>query len=231
MLEMLNAVKHAKSGPEKTISLLKLDGTDEMATASQIKDSANPSRIWTLSSGSTLSTEKVKFGTKAFKISGGNGLITPHDPVMFSETAWTMEMFVNIWDYAVFNFFMSKTSGTVQNPFMRQYGNNKYIETVWDAGGGGSGNSNSLFVTGNWAHIALVVNGNVKNVYLNGILVKTENSTYTWGKGAYPFVIGSNNRRATTDVQGRFYAQAFRLSKGVRYSGNFTPPTSMFTID
>lgn len=229
MIEILNALHSVKQGPEKTTSLLRLDGTDEMLSSTQIKDSANPNRIWTLSSGSVLNSEKVKFGTKSFKISGGNGLITPHDATMIQGTTYTLEMWVNIWDYNVFNFFMSKTPASSQQPFIRQYGGNKVINIGYDTSGG-DGSTASLFVVGEWAHIALVVSGNVKRTYLNGILVRTDNSTLTWGLGAYPFVIGSNNRRATTDTQGRFYAQAFRLSKVARYGANFTPPNS-FTLD
>lgn len=124
---------------------------------------------------------------------------------------------------------MSKTPATNQQPFLRQYRNNKTIEVGYDYSAG-SGSTASLFVTGAWAHIALVVVGNVKRTYLNGILVRTDTNTLTWGAGAYPFVIGANNRRNSTDTQGRFHAQAFRASKVARYSANFTPPNS-FTLD
>lgn len=230
MLEVLNMLGR-KPGIKKTVSLLRLDGSDEMLSATQIKDSANPNRIWTLTSGSVLSTEKMKFGTKAFKISGGYGLNTPHDPTMFEGTVQTLEMWVNIWDYTVFNFFMSKTATDTQNPFVRQYGSNMFPAVSYDGSAGGSGNTNSLFTAGNWAHIAFVINGTTKRLYLNGILVRTDTNTRTWGKLAYPFIIGSNNRRSGSDTQSRFYAQAFRLSNVVRYSGNFVPPDANFDLD
>lgn len=220
-----------KPRAEKTVSLLRLDGSDEMLSATQIKDSANPNRIWTLTPGSVLSTEKMKFGTKAFKISGGYGLNTPHDPAMFEGSVQTLEMWVNIWDYNVFNVFMTKTPVDSQQPFVRQYGGNKVVNLGYDGTFGGDGNTNSVFVAGNWTHIALVINGTTNRLYLNGILVRTDTSTFTWGKLAYPFIIGSNNRRITIDTQSRFYAQAFRLSRVERYTSNFVPPDTIFELD
>lgn len=230
MLEALNMLGH-KPGIKKTVSLLRLDGSDEMLSATQIKDSANPNRIWTLTSGSVLSTENVKFGTKAFKINGGYGLNTPHDPTMFEGTTQTLEMWVNIWDYSVFNFFMSKTSTTSQDPFVRQYGGNLVLQVSYDSGTGGTASTASVFTNGQWAHVALVINGNTKRLYLNGILVRTDTAVLTWGKIAQPFIIGSNNRRQSSDTKSRFYAQAFRLSNVARYNGNFVPPDANFELD
>lgn len=231
MLEALHMLGR-KPRAEKTVSLLRLDGSDEMLSATQIKDSANPNRIWTLTSGSVLSTEKMKFGTKAFKINGGYGLNTPHDPTMFEGSVQTLEMWVNIWDYSVFNFFMTKSSVDRQQPFIRQYLGNTFVAVGYDGTSGETpGNTNSVFVTDNWAHVAFVVNGSIKRLYLNGILVRTDNNIRTWGKLAVPFIIGSNNRRNSSDTQSRFYAQAFRLSNVERYTSNFVPPDANFELD
>lgn len=231
MLEILNMVAKRKAVADKTTSLLRLDGSDEMLSANQIKDAANPNRIWSLTTGSVLNSEKVKFGDKAFKVSGGNGLLTPHDASMLPGSVYTLEMWVNIWDYSVFNFFMTKSSVDSQNPFIRQYGGNTIVAVSYDGSSGGSGNTNSVFVAGNWAHVALVVNGSIKRLYLNGILVRTDNNALVWGKLAVPFVIGSNNRRNSSDTQSRFYAQAFRASRVERYTSNFVPPNAIFELD
>lgn len=230
MLEVLHMLGR-KPRAEKTVSLLRLDGSDEMLSATQIKDSANPNRIWTLTSGSVLSTEKMKFGTKAFKISGGYGLNTPHDPTMFEGSVQTLEMWVNIWDYSVMNLFMTKSSVDSQNPYVRQYFGNTVVNVGYDGSPGGDGNTNSVFVAGNWTHLAFVIKGTTKRLYLNGILVRTDTNTHTWGKLAYPFIIGSNNRRNSSDTQSRFYAQAFRLSNVERYTSNFVPPAANFELD
>lgn len=230
MLEVLYMLGQ-KPRAEKTVSLLRLDGSDEMLSATQIKDSANPNRIWTLTSGSVLSTEKMKFGTKAFKINGGYGLNTPHDPTMFEGSVQTLEMWVNIWDYSVFNFFMTKSPTNGQQPFVRQYGGNMVPQVGYDVQGTTWGGSNSLFTSGNWAHIAFVINDTTNRLYLNGILVRTLTAALTWGKLAYPFIIGSNNRRNSVDIQSRFYAQAFRLSNVERYTSNFVPPAANFELD
>ena len=230
MLESLVSSTKANTA-DKTTSLLFLDGSDDMASSTKIIDAANTSRLWTLTSGSTMTTEVVKFGTKSFKVNGGYGLITPHDSTMIQGSEYTVEMFVNIWDYSVVNFFMTKTAPDKQHPYIRQYGNLMSPDIGFDGGTGGSGDSSSTFVKGNWAHVALSVVGNSKKLFLNGVLVRNENNILTWGKNAYPFIIGANGRRGSSDTQGRFYAQAFRISKVARYSNNFIPPTARFELD
>ena len=232
MLHYLNSTNNKVTGPEKTVSLLKLDGTDEMQTASQIKDSANPSRIWTLNSGASVIAERQKFGAKSLKINGGFGLTTPHDVSMFPGNTGTVEMWVNIFDLSAWNLFFTKSTTTAQSPFMRQYGNNRVLDISFDNGSGGSGTAASQFTVNLWAHIALTINGSTKIFYLNGVAVRSDTlAAQTFGTLAYPISIGSNNRRGTNDIISKFYAQGLRISNVVRYPGNFTPPTTMFELD
>lgn len=231
MIDILNSAMTAPA-TGKTVSLLKLDGTDAMGTASQIKDSANPDRIWTLNSGASVITERQKFGTKSLKINGGIGLTTPHDPTMFAGSTITLEMWVYIYDYTAWSFFFSKSPTDAQTPFLRHVTNNKRLNVGYDNGSGGDGNTSYLFVDGQWAHVALTINGNTKILWLNGVAIRTDSTAgQTFGQLAQACSIGSNNRRQALDTQGKFYAQAFRISNVVRYSAGFTPPASMFVLD
>lgn len=232
MLDTMMSLSTRWGTPDKTVSLLKLDGTDQMQSGTQIKDSANPSRIWTLNSGASVIAERQKFGTKSLKINGGFGLTTPHDASMFASTTGTVEMWVNIYDLTAWNLFFTKSATTGQSPFMRQYSNNRVLDISFDNGSGGSGTNSALFTVNLWAHIAITIDGSNKVFYLNGVAVRSDSlAAQTFGHLAYPISIGSNNRRGTNDIISKFYAQAMRISNVVRYPGNFTPPTTMFELD
>lgn len=83
----------------------------------------------------------------------------------------------------------------------------------------------SDLVNSRFVHIALCRNGNAIQVFVNGKLTKTFNSTA--GGSSYnkttSFVFGGGRPYLTAyDLQGRM--RSVRLTKALRYTRNFTPP-------
>ena len=72
MIEMLMQVP--PSGPTKTISLLRLDGTDQTSGNSGIVDRANEGRIWTRYANTSFINGSAKFGASALRINAGMGI-------------------------------------------------------------------------------------------------------------------------------------------------------------
>jgi hypothetical protein len=83
-----------------------------------------------------------------------------------------------------------------------------------------------------WTHIALTADNGTVKLYIDGVLEGTSTGT-TFIDAQSEFNIGGTGPFSSTD--GRFhldgYMDLFRVSNSVRYTTNFTPPTSAFTVD
>jgi hypothetical protein len=83
-----------------------------------------------------------------------------------------------------------------------------------------------------WTHIALTADNGTLKLYIDGVLEGTSTGT-TFIDAQSEFNIGGTGPFGSTD--GRFhldgYMDLFRVSNSVRYTTNFTPPTSAFTVD
>ena len=84
----------------------------------------------------------------------------------------------------------------------------------------------------NWHHIAVTADNGTLELYIDGVLDGTSTGT-TFIDAQSEFNIGGTGPFSPTD--GRFhldgYMDLFRVSNSVRYTTNFTPPTSAFTVD
>jgi len=86
----------------------------------------------------------------------------------------------------------------------------------------------TAMTTGNWHHVAVVKGGTAWGLYLNGVLEVTSNQTANIVD--YPgtkLAIGTYFAPAPTEIH-YGYIDELRITKGVRYLGNFTPPTTEF---
>jgi hypothetical protein len=83
-----------------------------------------------------------------------------------------------------------------------------------------------------WRHIALTADNGTLKLYIDGVLEGTSTGT-TFIDAQSEFNIGGTGPWSNFD--GRFhingYMDLFRVSNSVRYTTNFTPPTSAFTVD
>jgi hypothetical protein len=83
-----------------------------------------------------------------------------------------------------------------------------------------------------WTHIALTADNGTLKLYIDGVLEGTSTGT-TFIDAQSEFNIGGTGPWSSFD--GRFhingYMDLFRVSNSVRYTTNFTPPTSAFTVD
>lgn len=83
--------------------------------------------------------------------------------------------------------------------------------------------------TGAWYHVALVRQGALVKLYVNGTNYSMTGSTAAgdFGNIAGAFTIGANG--SATDFCSA-YIDAFRISKGIaRWTENFTPPSSAYS--
>jgi hypothetical protein len=83
-----------------------------------------------------------------------------------------------------------------------------------------------------WTHIALTADNGTLKLYIDGVLEGTSTGT-TFIDAQSEFNIGGTGPFLSTDSRFHIdgYMDLFRVSNSVRYTTNFTPPTSAFTVD
>lgn len=84
----------------------------------------------------------------------------------------------------------------------------------------------------NWYHIAVVRNGNTLRGYINGIAENTLDLTGVILQNVTSKFAVGNMGEFNTPLSARGHIDEFRFTKGLaRYTANFTPSTSPFTLD
>ena len=79
-------------------------------------------------------------------------------------------------------------------------------------------------VNNTWQHLAVVRNGNVYTIYVDGVSKATTTSSDLINSGTDPIQLGIINGSQYPTVG---YLQDLRVTKGLaRYTANFTPPTA-----
>jgi hypothetical protein len=83
-----------------------------------------------------------------------------------------------------------------------------------------------------WRHIALTADNGTLKLYIDGVLEGTSTGT-TFIDAQSEFNIGGTGPWSSFDSRFHIngYMDLFRVSNSVRYTTNFTPPTSAFTVD
>ena len=171
-----------------------------------------------------LSTAQKKFGTASLLLDGAGDYVKS-GPSDVTSGNFTVEFFVytddilqdaHLWDNQVSNsgFALAITS----------LGKIRIIKDNVIQGTYNSGLSSDT-----WHHIALVGNGNVLTVFVDGFPKGQKN--IIGGIGTYsnqPYYIGA--RHNETQFFNR-YIDEFRASNTPRYSGIFTPTTTPFEVD
>jgi hypothetical protein len=78
-------------------------------------------------------------------------------------------------------------------------------------------------VVNTWQHLAVVRNGNVYTLYVDGVSRETTTNANIVDTGTDPLLLGFKSGQTYPAVG---YFQDIRVTKGLaRYTANFTPPT------
>ena len=197
-------------------------------TGIEMSAAINPDGVptFTALADAEISTDQAKFGDTSLKLDGSSDRIQSTDITLGTESyTWETFAYFNslsstqcIWD-------AGENVGASQNPVVFITPTNIQISYA----GGTYINVAHGMSTGQWHHIAIVRNGtgtgNLK-AYIDGVNVGTGNLG-SLGSGATNHVLGGNF--AGTFTMNGFLDES-RLTKSVVYTGNFTPPTSEFSV-
>jgi len=189
-------------------------------------------KTWTPYGAYTYISDAVyKFGSASARISAPSGaryIYCSHDDFLYGTDSFT----IDFWIYINATFYLFSQGGiAVSGGFGIQSGSgNKLI--FWHDNVSTITSITYTYNTLN--HIAIIGNGasdgnrNIK-VYLNGVLGLT--STYDYNITNTNIYIGANGDYIVSLVYSG-YVDEFRCSKGIeRWTSDFTPPTSAYTLD
>ena len=232
------------------VLLLRGDGTDNSTT---IIDSSSAARAMTAVGDARIRTSELKYGVGSIAFDGtGDSVSTPNSTDFdFGTGDLTIESWVFIAansatdidgqrGASVCNAWAS--GGTVSGWAFNIVGSSSATGTglafdTWSStpGNGTLFRASATLAQGVWHHVAAVVSGGVRRLFLNGALLS--GSTNTIGAGSPAAQTHGNaltvGRTPTTayplGLNG--YIDELRITKGVaRYTAAFTPPAGPFPV-
>jgi hypothetical protein len=176
--------------------------------------------------GSTaLSTDQAKFGVSSVEFDGTSGQgVQQNVSSGFASGDFTSEFWIysssirsqscTLWDFRISGLGLLLTNLNGQISFFKD--------------GAGGSSPTSILTNDTWHHIAIVRTGSTGNVYVDGNLQITR-TIGTDDYSSHTVLLGNNVFNSSGYLSG--YIDEYRDSNIVRYSSNFTPPTSAFTVD
>ena len=192
-----------------------------LTTADGFVDIKNNHAI-TVVGSPTISTVQSKFGAGALLVSNGNYLRIASTPTLdlSGKVPFTFECWVFIDSGAGGGGILSMRTSAIHCPVAGQVQYTLIAFATlnnWHSVG-----TNIPF--GNWVHYAVVGDGTNIQSYINGV------SPYIIPQPSWP--VGDRFLNIGFDPDGGItaYFNDVRVSSGVAYSGNFTPPSSPFTV-
>ena len=176
--------------------------------------------------GSTaLSTDQAKFGVSSVEFDGTSGQGVQQNVASgFGSGNFTSEFWIysssirsqscTLWDFRISGLGLLLTNLNGQISFFKD--------------GAGGSSPTSILTDNTWHHIAIVRTGSTGNVYVDGNLQITR-TIGTDDYSTHTVLLGNNVFDSSGYLSG--YIDEYRDSNIVRYSSNFTPPSSAFTPD
>lgn len=206
------------SPSSSTNALFHIKGTD-----AHIIDKSQSAKAVKLLGNATASTTETKYASASMYFDGtGDYIETTGVQIPTSATAsWTLEA----WVYATFSddnierqIFSQYVLGS-SSRFLFGYHSGEY--RLFN-GGTSVTSSTGTWANNTWHHVAATYNGSACTLWVNG----NSQGSMTINRGAADHDLNIGGRDATNYWQG--YIEDARLSLGlVRYTSNFTPPTSL----
>ena len=198
-----------------------------------LEDASSSEHTITVVGNAALSTAQTKIGSHSIVFDGnGDELQIPHTNALAAPSGdFTMEM----WFYpnaatqeVLMSVGNSTTSGQLSWSFLKLATNYISFYTHLNGAYVPVASPASSINVGQWNHVAAVRSGNTLTCYMNGVGGTAVNNSGTFTNYNTPLRIG-NESNGIEDYAG--YINEVRISDTARYTSNFTPPTSAFTLD
>jgi len=174
-----------------------------------------------------LSTAQFKFGGSSLELDGTGDYIESNRDYTLGLGDWTFETFVRFNNFSGFQYIWdsSENVGSNDSPILYITATN----IIFKFGGGASQiDVAHNLSTDTWHHIAVTRDGRDYEIYIDGNSVGTNTDTLDQDIPSTVYTIGA---AFGGGLASDGYFDETRISTSVRYTSNFTPPTSEFTTD
>ena len=212
------------------ISLLHLNGANGSNTIVDVY--GNP---WSMSTGS-ISTAQSKFGGSSLQINGTDAAMTATGAIdLLSLNSFTVEFFTYVSSIVSSRRFLATGSGAVGwnttngiHFLMTIASSSLNLQLPNGTSSPISITASTAFPINGWHHVAVCVGGGSAVGYIDGVQVFSELTPGVFRPSIDPtLAIGRCVGESSNGVTG--FMQELRISKGMVYSGPFTPPTAPFS--
>lgn len=199
------------------------------STSGTVSSGTSIQQVYTNGSVS-LNTSTKKFGTgSGYSSAWGASNNIVIEPRAWDDTNWTIEGWFNMTTRTGDYWGVINSSGILRNAGFVAWTNNEFqmqSEALTSYSFTGA-----TIPMNQWNHIAVVRSSTTAKVYLNGTQYGSTATvgTSTFITSGYRLRFGFGGPQSGTLFNG--YIDEFRMSNNVRYSANFTPPTTEFTYD
>ncbi|QIG67362.1 concanavalin A-like lectin/glucanase protein [Rhizobium phage RHph_TM3_3_9] len=215
-----------------TLLMLHCDGLNN---STSFPDSSSNNRTVTAVADAKVSTSQSVFGGASAVLDGtGDYLSIPDsDDFAFGTGNFTIDLRVRVTANSVGGMFCShENPGTPLNcyrfyvaatgaVYFQLYSANTLVFSMNSATG--------LIALNTWYHVALVRNGNVFTIYINGVSVATTTNTASIPNYTGPLKFGMGPTSNNQFLNG--FLDEIRVSNVARWTANFTPPATAYYTD
>jgi hypothetical protein len=198
--------------------------TSLMLTGDDFIDWSNQHNAVTNNGSTPLSSSIKKYNSSSYDFSSTGRYLSM--PTSSNFELLSNNFTIELWAY--------RTGNGTGDRFIIDKGNSQSFLLRWQAANSlqfyiSSTNvldyPNFAFTLATWYHIAVVRNGNLFTLYINGVSVTTGNSATSVLTTATNLAVCANSGSGGENFQG--YLTDIRITKGIaRYTANFTPPTA-----
>jgi hypothetical protein len=193
-----------------------------MLTGDDFIDWSNQHNAVTNNGTVTLNSSIKKYNSSSYDFSSTGRYLSM--PTSSNFELLSNNFTIELWAY--------RSGNGTGDRFIIDKGNSSSFLLRWQAS-----NSLQFFINGNgvldypnfaftlatWYHIAVVRNGNLFTLYINGVSVTTGNSAASVSTTTANLAVCANSNSGGENFQG--YLTDIRITKGIaRYTANFTPP-------
>lgn len=207
------SVTPAEPPPDSTALLMHFDN--------DLSDSSANELAATAAGDAAVSGDQAKWGTGSLLLDGDGDYVAVESSSAFAFSTFTVEAWIYAVSWPQYCWLVDFRDG---GAFTMGFGSGKFYPYVGNVDS--QQTSGATIPSGEWVHVAFCYDGTSVKCYTNGVLSYTLNDPGASQSANGP-KIGSNSSGGGEFFNG--YIDDLRISDGVRYTANFTPPAGPFS--
>jgi hypothetical protein len=206
--------------------LLHADGTDGSTLILNEAPAENVDGNATPNGSACTKTAVKKFGTASAYFNGSTDYITVPIGGFFGNRNFTVDCWINFPSTSAYAPIYESRDGDNYGLMLGLNAGGGADKRLYVRYAGTNYSGDTVLLVNTWYHVALVGEGTMLKVYLNGVLEISQTISYNLPTAR--IIIGRAN---DSSLWYKGYIDEIRVSYGARWTSNFTPPNFAHTID